>query len=264
MHIIISFLMLLAIFVPALVDAAAKNIKLAYIGDIDHAAYLGAKQGLIEANLQGQFLGMQYSLVVLDSDQTSATELSDFVALLANLDDQTLTKLSARTKDLPIFNLVSESNSLRQHCTGNLFHVMPSRQMKHAAIVWGQEKYQREVEAKAWHYDFKKFAARDLNKRFKKNFKHNMTEYAWAGWAAVKITTDAVARGSGTQAAELLQYVKHKLAFDGQKGVAMNFDNTGQLRQILLLTADGELIGEAPLYNESAPVAPDCAQQTTQ
>ena len=127
--------------------------------------------------------------------------------------------------------------------------------MKQDAIAQWQQKHPgTPVIARAWHKDFVKFAARDLNKRFRKAFHKSMDDYAWAGWAAIRMAADSVAREGVTEPLALLHYLKTNLAFDGQKGLNLNFRETGQLRQPLLLVQDNKLIGEAPVRGVSSDI----------
>ena len=74
-----------------------------------------------------------------------------------------------------------------------------------------------------------------------------MTDEAWAGWAAVKLLSDTIARVETNDAIVLIETLQTDLAFDGQKGIHMSFRDTGQLRQPLLLVEDGTIVGEAPV-----------------
>jgi hypothetical protein len=74
-----------------------------------------------------------------------------------------------------------------------------------------------------------------------------MTDTAWAGWASVKLLSDTIARKQFTDTDNLLKFFKTELAFDGQKGISLNFRDTGQLRQPLLLIENGKIAGEAPV-----------------
>ena len=84
-----------------------------------------------------------------------------------------------------------------------------------------------------------------------------MDDYAWAGWAAVKMITDTVARENFTEADKLLAYLKSSLTFDGQKGINMNFRPTGQLRQPILLVENDEIVSEAPVRGVAKPPTVD-------
>ena len=80
-----------------------------------------------------------------------------------------------------------------------------------------------------------------------------MDDYSWAGWAAVKMTSDTIARTKIINTKNMLNYLKTKLSFDGQKGSDMNFRVTGQLRQLMLLVEDNKVIAEAPVRGIAKP-----------
>ena len=228
-------------------DAAL--IRIGYVGGRDHSAFLGVTQGMEEASLQGRFLGQSYRLEVIENRSPDAADLAPFVAVVAALSAAELPALARLRPDLPVFNVTADDDALRAACTANLLHVLPSAAMKRDAVKqWLVREPEAGVTAAAWHPAFEKFAARDLNKRFRAAFDRPMDDYAWAGWAAVKMSTDMIARTGAASGGELLRNLRGQLAFDGQKGVDMDFRPTGQLRQPLLLVgADGTLLGEAPV-----------------
>ncbi len=84
-----------------------------------------------------------------------------------------------------------------------------------------------------------------------------MDDYSWAGWAAVKMTSDTVARNNITEPAALLNYLKTELSFDGQKGIGMDFRETGQLRQPVLVIEDDKIVAEAPVRGVAKPPTVD-------
>lgn len=242
---VITLFILLAANTPVF---AMNSTKFAYVGDETGSAFSGAQQGLEEANLQGKFLGHEYALESFADADSLPANLEPFIAILVGADKNTLLAVRAAAPGHPVFNLVHDDNDLRQTCNDNLLHVIASRKMKEDAVAQWQSKHPgAKVDAQAWHGDFVKFAARDLNKRFKKNFGVAMDDYAWAGWAAVKMSSDAVARNNISKGADMLQFLRAELAFDGQKGLTMTFRETGQLRQLMLLVEDEKLLGEAPV-----------------
>ena len=223
-------------------------VRLLYVGSPDDTAQLGIRQGLDEANLQGRFLGQAYTLDTADAARAVSMELAPFLAILTATDEATARTLAGHAAGRPVFNLRSADDPLRAECIGNLLHVIPSERMRQDAVAqWRSKHADARVTATAWHHDFMKYAGRDLNKRFSASFKANMDEYAWAGWAAIKMISDTVAREQITDPAALLAFLRSKLAFDGQKGVEMTFREDGQLRQPLLLVESGKLVGEAPV-----------------
>jgi hypothetical protein len=228
--------------------------KFAYAGDTKLSAYPGARQGLDEANLQGRFLNQSYELETISPDAVLTADYSSYIAVVAAVDHDTYLKLLDKLPGMPVFNVTLEEDDLRAACLPNALHVIPSRQMKMDAVAqWRKQHPESSATAQTWHPEFVKFAARDLNKRYSKTHKMPMDDMAWAGWAAVKMSSDTVARENITQAAKLLDYLKTSLLFDGQMGIELNFRPTGQLRQPLLLIENGKIAGEAPVKGAAEP-----------
>ena len=244
----------------AMVDAYAEPVeyKMAFVGDKTNTAYLGALQGLDEANLQGQFLNQKYILDTISAEQTLNTDYSPYIAVVAAVDPPVFRKLTDALPNMPVFNVSLEDDSLRTDCKVNALHIYPSKQMKIDAVAqWHQLHPDAHVTAQTWHHDFVKFAARDLNKRFSKAHNIKMDDAAWAGWAAVKMSSDTIARENITDAEHLLDYLKTELVFDGQMGIEMNFRTTGQLRQPMLLIENEKIVGEAPVRGAANPPTVD-------
>jgi len=215
------------------------DIKLSFIGETDSQAFMGVQQGIDEANVQGLFLGQHYALI-------TSPNLSR--AILTTVDAKSIAQLSKIYPDKAIFNLTAEDNDLRAKCLPNVLHMMPSQAMKQDAEAQWQKKYpNRNATAQTWHHTFKKYAAGQLNARFTQSTHQKMTDTAWAGWASVKLLSDSIARNQFKDTTSLLTFLKTALAFDGQKGMSLNFRQTGQLRQPLLLIENGKIAGEAPV-----------------
>ncbi len=230
------------------------EVKFAYIGQKDNSALLGAQQGLSEANLQGQFLNQKYDLDIISIEDAGTHDFSNYIAVLSTVDTDTYTNFADTLPNVAVFNLSIKDDGLRTACIKNALHIIPSNTMEtDAKNQWQKKKPGSIVNAQAWHPDFVKFAARDLNKRFKKSHKISMDDNSWAGWAAVKMTSDAVARAKISDPAKMLHYLKTEIAFDGQKGIVMNFRETGQLRQPILLVEDNKIVAEAPVRGIAKP-----------
>jgi len=231
------------------------EISFAFIGDTGSNAYDGVAQGIHEANLQGRFLGQNYTLHEFSADNMDTIDPDRFIAIIVATNADNLRHAGDRFRDHAVLNVAIHDDALREACSPNLFHIIPSRKMlADAEAQWLQKSPGAEITVSGWHPDFVKFAARDLNKRYKKKFSKPMDQYAWAGWAAVKMTSDSVARKNLTDPAGLLQHLKTELSFDGQKGLDMDFRDTGQLRQLLLIAGpEGKLLGEAPVRGVVAP-----------
>ncbi|MFW5426386.1 MAG: ABC transporter substrate-binding protein [Methylophagaceae bacterium] len=230
------------------VQAEVIEVELYYVGPTEGSAWLGVQQGLDEANLQGEFLGQKYSLKPISVSDLA--ELKSVTAILLATDaDQVLTiAQSKQLANVAIFNLSSDSDALRSACLPNLLNITASQKMKNDAQSQMIAKNpDSKAQAQGWHKDFRKFAASQLNSRFTKAQGVIMDDDAWAGWAAVKMLSDTVARTQKTDATTILAYLKNDLAFDGQKGAGATFRDTGQLRQLVLLVENDKIVAEAPL-----------------
>lgn len=217
----------------------SNTIHFSFIGDDQSYALMGVQQGIDEANVQGLFLGQQYTLTATPNSST---------AIFAAVDAQQISQLSKAYPNKPIFNLTIEDDNLRAECFVNVLHMIPSKAMKKdAEDQWNQKHPGQYVKAQTWHHTFTKYAAGQLNSRFTKSTNQKMTDTAWAGWAAVKLVSDSIARNVINDEASLLQFIKKDLNFDGQKGMSLNFRETGQLRQPLLLIENNKIAGEAPV-----------------
>lgn len=225
--------------VPAVVAQETLDVPLAFVGPADGSAGRGARQGLEEARLQGEFLGQRYHLDAAPGEA---------VALVAALPAAEVAALAREHPSRPVLNVTAGDDTLRDHCLPNLFHVLPSARMLADAVAqWRQVQPTSQAEARAWHPTFEKYAAAQLNKRYTEQFGVPMDDAAWAGWAAVKLLSDTVAREQSASPVVLLDALAKRLAFDGQKGADMSFRADGQLRQPLLLVEGDRVVGEAPV-----------------
>jgi hypothetical protein len=231
--------------------AMAEEVRAVYVGAAESSVWRGVSLGQHEANILGQFTGQTYVVQPMRPEDLLGKELSmPPVVVLAATDVETLHKLSATfaPSGVAVFNLTRDNDALRQACLPNLLHTPPSARMKADAVAQWQKKHPgATVEAWAWHPDFVKYAARDLNKRFRELHHVPMDNDAWAGWAALKMVSEAIARTQTTKPGRILAYLRQEIEFDGQKGVSHTFRETGQLRQPLLIVQDGKIVGEAPV-----------------
>lgn len=237
---------------------SAQEIRFVYIGPVDqeHSPLLGARQGLYEANLQGQFLGQNYTMAELSPETWQLDDLDDTLAIVYAGSKEGLQRVIDAVPNVPVFNIALRDDDLRMDCPArNLLHAIPSDSMlADAEEQWRQKSPNSQARAQGWHPDFKKFAARDLNKRHLKKQGRKMDEAAWAGWAAIKMTSDAFARLGIADAAQMLDHLHlESLAFDGQKGQGLHFRPTGQLPQLILLVEEDKIVAEAPVRGVAQP-----------
>ncbi len=217
---------------------------LRYIGPPDSAALRGLQMGLEESNRQGEFLGVELKL---DSAAGSAIP-GHAVAVLADAPGE-ITAIGEGAGSRAVLNLSDRSDALRDACLANVLHVIPSDRMHaDAAAQWNERNPDKKASASAWHAAAVKFAARDLNRRFRERFGEPMDDLAWAGWFASRAVGDTLMRASDADAGALLGLLRKADGLDGQKGDPHSFRASGQLRQPLMLSGpDGALLGEAPV-----------------
>jgi ABC-type branched-subunit amino acid transport system substrate-binding protein len=233
--------------------ATAVEVAIGWLGDPAGPARQGAEQGLLEANRQGRFLGQSYRLVSLDDP--AAIEGAGVSAIVTSLESARLPGLVAAAGGRPVFNVGTTADADRALCLPGLFHIQPSEGMRAAALAqWlaaaGAGVPTDGARAVAWNAGFERYAALQLNKRYSET--HGgapMDDAAWAGWAAVRLYADAVAR-VGTEPARMLAFLREGLAFDGQKGIEMDFRSSGQLRQVILIERNGVVVGETPVRGQ--------------
>jgi hypothetical protein len=225
--------------------ACAQELSIVYVGEADAAAALGARQGLAEAVAQGEFLGITFRLV--SADEPQAQDAAP-VAIIAAVNATRLLQIAEQNPDVPVFNTTAGDTILREFCRDNLFHVGPSDAMlEDAERQWQRKAPGSPAQARAWHRTFRKYAAAQLNGRFRERFGRDMDDDAWAGWAALKLLSDTLVRQPALSGTRLIEELQTNLAFDGQKGIGMSFRETGQLRQPLLLVENDKIVGEAPV-----------------
>lgn len=226
--------------------ADSQSISIAYYGESGTASEKGAKRGILEANLQGEFLGVKYELQPIEALDTVASTAPRVIIVAASNED--VLRLASKFPQIPVINILSSSDRLRAECIDNLFHTIPSQQMFSDALAqWRSKHPNSSATAQAWHHKFRKYAAAQLNGRYQETFDTTMNDAAWAGWAATKLVADTLIRSPTLSEDALLAELKTNLAFDGQKGIDMRFRETGQLAQPLLLIEGDKIVGEAPV-----------------
>jgi hypothetical protein len=236
----------------AATPAVGATARIVYVGPEEGSVRRGAELGLEEVALQGSFTGHAFELRPASVEELLRGEPAEPpAAVVAAVDAPTLERLAKHLEPagVAVLNATAEDDALRRRCRANLLHVIPSERMRASAEdQWRQGHPGTVAVANAWHPDFVKYAARDLNKRFRRSQGVAMDDGAWAGWAAVRIVGEAVVRTGEAAPGRILDYLRRELEFDGQKGIAHTFHDSGQLRQpLLLVSADSELLGEAPV-----------------
>jgi len=105
-----------------------------------------------------------------------------------------------------------------------------------------------------WHWAWERNGAPQVNKRFKKKAKRQMTGFDWSAWLAVKVIAQAMldlpTSDNRAVTAESLFHTIRSESFklDGAKGYPLNFRPwNNQLRQPVFLTSLNRVIGRAPI-----------------
>ncbi|WP_299199447.1 amino acid ABC transporter substrate-binding protein [uncultured Amphritea sp.] len=112
-----------------------------------------------------------------------------------------------------------------------------------------------------WHWAWERNGAPQVNKRFKKKAKRQMTGYDWSAWLAVKVIAQAMldlpeSHNGSVTAESLLDLIRSEgFKLDGAKGYPLNFRPwNNQLRQPIFLTSLNRVIGRAPIDGFLHPV----------
>ena len=193
----------------------------------------GAALGVDEATRQAKYFGFTFSLEFRDLAPALRIVAQPGGAALAGEGRIVVDALAQR----------------RGPCQLGLFYTAPSEAMRaDAREQWTGRGGEEPARIEAWHPSLVKFAARDLNKRYRERFGVAMDSQAWSAWAAARSLGEAVLRTRSVDPASLANYLAGEFSFDGQKGVALTFRPNGQLRQPLyLIDGNDRVVGEAPL-----------------
>ncbi len=112
--------------------------------------------------------------------------------------------------------------------------------------------------AGAWHWNYERHGAPQLNNRFRKHANRDMTGFDWAVWAAMKtiVLTAIELGGADSELAALIAKIRApELQLDGFKGQALNYRSwDGQLRQPIFLNSDLVVVERTPLAGFLHPI----------
>ena len=222
--------------------AYSKDLPLYFYGDMSSNEWYGAIQGLKEANAQGKFLQLNYKLIRRTNLDDVKTDKP--YAVISSLSPTKLRQALLANPQIPFLNVSSIAEHFSSLCAPNLFHIRPHPSALDAAEAAWKPKDRSKVKAVLWHRSFKTYAAAQLNKRYEKNTDRYMTSESWAGWASVKLFSDTLARNGLESEISAVHFLKNRLAFDGQKGKDLFFDDLNYLAQPLLLISGDKIVGE--------------------
>ena len=234
-------LMLLIFIVSAQTAHSDMKINIGFFGDTSSKEYDGVKLGFLEATLQGEFLNLDY-IILKNPTDSDLYEIKQLDVIVTDYKKSQLQSLIKKFPDLPILNLSDDADILRQKCSDNVFHIIPSSAMLNDA----KHLKTKEGVLQAWQHNFRKYAALQLNNRFFNQFNKPMSGEAWFGWVSIKIIAELSIRKKNPN--NLIFDLKNDIRFDGQKGRKLSFRSNGQLRQPLFVVQNDKVVEEIPKF----------------
>jgi hypothetical protein len=110
-------------------------------------------------------------------------------------------------------------------CAQSPFRLLPLLDTAQWTAHGQREPWERYAGLVAWDPALERFGAAQLNERYRKRFRDEMDENAWAGWMSIKILVDAALRKGTKDPCALERFlVGAEARFDGHKGVPLFFD----------------------------------------
>jgi ABC-type branched-subunit amino acid transport system substrate-binding protein len=219
-------------------------------------AWPGIQLGAAEARHAAALFGTTFELhevIATGADAAAAAQDvirdHDAAVLIGGADAASADALAAvaASSGLLFLNIGVAPDDMQRRCDPHVFHLRPSKAVRHAAVeAFGEAR--AGTRAAVWHPRLVRFGAAQVIERFERTFDTAMDESAWAGWLAVKIVFDAVQRTGTTDTGEIAGHLASADAvFDGHKGRPLTFNPAShELRQPLYIVAAGELLGEVP------------------
>jgi ABC transporter substrate binding protein (PQQ-dependent alcohol dehydrogenase system) len=148
-------------------------------------------------------------------------------------------------KEVPVFTQGVDYDVLVVADEDGLFgDYLPYRSWKPRPIVGTQGLF-----ATAWHGAHEQWGALQLNSRFRKHVKREMTEIDYGAWLAVRTIGEAASRVPSTSFNAMRDFIAgDQFALAGFKGRALSFRPwNGQLRQPILLVWPRAVVSVLPL-----------------
>ncbi|MEE9345978.1 MAG: ABC transporter substrate-binding protein [Methylococcales bacterium] len=148
-------------------------------------------------------------------------------------------------KEVPVFTQGVDYDVLVVADEDGLFgDYLPFRSWKPRPVVGTQGLF-----ATAWHPAHEQWGALQLNSRFRKHAKRNITEVDYGAWLAVRAIGEAASRSQSTAYAAIRDFITgEQFALAGFKGRALSFREwNGQLRQPVLLVWPRAVVSVLPL-----------------
>ncbi len=214
-----------------------QRVPVAFFGEPDSSGANGARLGLDEATRQAKYFGFSFSFELRDLEPALRIVSQPEGAMFAGEGRVVMDALELQ----------------RGPCRPGLFYTAPSVAMRtDARAQWAARGGEGVERVEAWHPSLVKYAARDLNKRYRERFGVGMDSQAWSAWVAARSLGEAVLRTRSADPAAIAAYLEGEFSLDGQKGVALTFRPNRQLRQPLyIVDGDDRVVGEAPFAEAS-------------
>jgi hypothetical protein len=220
--------------------AAARGIRLGAAEARQTARLFGDDVELYEASGSGA-----RGVMAAAKQLASARHVQVLIGTSAG--DADLLSSFAEARGIIFFNVASRAWSLRAACLRHTFHIEGSDGMYANALRFAERHpatSPRASSARArmgrdslllWSPTLTRFGAAQINDRYQAQNRVPMDGSAWAGWAAVKIASEAALRARSTESSTLIAYLESPAAqFDGHKGWPLSFRTVDhQLRQPL-------------------------------
>jgi ABC-type branched-subunit amino acid transport system substrate-binding protein len=224
--------------VPPGAAALARGIRLGAAESKQTAALFGDVVELFEADGAG-------AAALTAAEQLSSVRKVQVLIGVSAADADILSRF-AESHHILFVNAASRSQALRAACRRYTFHVEATDAMyanaahaaQHSPVTISANASGQTVAREAdsvtlWGPSLQRFGASQLNDRYRDRYHLGMDGFAWAGWAAIKIATEAALRTRSTSPAKLTAYLESSTTrFDGHKGWSLTFRVADhQLRQ---------------------------------
>jgi len=216
-----------------------------YSASVERGVRLGAGEARQTANLFGN--DVQLYEETAGNDALASAELLSSRRKVQVLIGSSPTDVDALSKfaeqhHILFFNVASRANSLRAACRRYTFHVEGSEGMyANAALPGGTSTgFSARTSSRdgkdsvvLWGSTLERYGAVQINDRYRAKYAMGMDGAAWAGWAAIKIASEAALRARSSEPARMLAFLENPgTTFDGHKGWPLSFRIVDhQLRQ---------------------------------
>lgn len=216
-----------------------EGIRLGATEAAQTARLFGSGVEMFETNGNGRDRGALHAAQFL-----SSTRKVQVLIAVAPGDVDGVAKL-AEDHHLVFLNVAARGTEVRSACRRHSFHVEASDLMySNAARQFAADRRAQANPSAAatgsvalWDSHLERFGASQLNDRYAAAAKRAMDGPAWAGWAAVKIVSEAALRAGSSDPTRIIAYLETPTTqFDGHKGWPLSFRLADhQLRQPLYI-----------------------------